>query len=73
MEATKTLTKLQRELLKIFSYDLSDNQLEEINELLSNYFAQKATNEMDKMWEQNKWTNETMDEWSKKHLRTKYD
>ena len=43
MEATKRLTNLQRELIKIFSYDLSDNQVAEIHELLSKYFAEKAT------------------------------
>ena len=73
METTKRLTNLQRELIKIFSYDLSDNQLDEIRNLLSKYFAQKATTEMDKIWNINNLTNETMDNWTKEHLRTKYN
>jgi hypothetical protein len=43
------MTNLQLELLKIFNYNLNDEQLIEIKELLSNYFAQKATGEMDKV------------------------
>ena len=72
MEAVKGLTNLQLELLKVFSFNLSDQQLKEIRGLLAKYFAEKATQEMDKLWESQNWTNETMEEWSKEHLRTKY-
>ena len=72
MEAVKGLTNLQLELLKVFSFNLSDQQIKEIRGLLAKYFAEKATQEMDKLWESQDWTNETMEEWSKEHLRTKY-
>ena len=72
MEAVKGLTNLQLELLKVFSFNLSDQQIKEIRGLLAKYFAEKATQEMDKLWESQNWTNETMEEWSKEHLRTKY-
>ena len=72
MEAVKGLTNLQLELLKAFSFNLSDQQIKEIRGLLAKYFAEKATQEMDKLWESQNWTNETMEEWSKEHLRTKY-
>lgn len=61
----KPLTKLQIELLKIYSFDISDAQLMEIKELLSKYFANKASDEMDLLWDKNQWSNETMDEWLK--------
>ncbi|OQX77886.1 MAG: hypothetical protein B6D61_06485 [Bacteroidetes bacterium 4484_249] len=72
MNRTEKITNLQQELLKVFSYNLSEKQLLEIKELLSNYFAEKATNEMDELWEKNKWNNQTMEDWSNEHLRTPY-
>jgi hypothetical protein len=66
----KKLTNLQIELLKVFSYDLSDAALLEIKALLSNYFAQKATDRMDELWEIKGWTAETMKQWGQEHLRT---
>jgi len=56
------LTNLQLELLKIFSYQLNQQQLTDIKNLLANYFAEQATQEMDKLWEENNWDNNTMTE-----------
>lgn len=68
----KPLSNLQLELLKVYSFDLEEEQLLEIRELLSQYFADKATREMDALFEQNNWGQEKIEEWSKQHLRTKY-
>ena len=43
----KPLSNLQLELLKIFSFDLEERQLLDIKEMLANYFADQATQEMD--------------------------
>jgi len=61
----KPLTNLQLELLKIYSFNISDEQLSEIREILTQYFANKATTEMDRLWDENDWTNNTMNEWLK--------
>ena len=53
--------------------DLSDEQLLEIKSLLTNYFAQKATEEMDKIFEENNWGHEQIDKWANEHMRTKYE
>ncbi len=53
MEASGKLTNLQLELLKVFSVKLNDEQLKEIKSILSNYFAEKASDEMDGLWEKN--------------------
>lgn len=66
------LTNLQLELLKTFSYDLSENQMLEIKDLLAKYFAQKATDEMDKFWDDNDWSDETIEKIANEHLRTEY-
>ncbi len=67
------LTNLQLELLKMFKYELSDSQLEEIKAMLVRYFAGKASDEMDRLWEKNNWSNETMKSWGNEHMRTKYE
>jgi len=69
-QSTNRLTNLQLELIKLFNYNLSQSQLLEVKELLSKYFADKATNEMDKIWEAKGLTNETMDTWLNEHMRT---
>jgi hypothetical protein len=70
---TQKLTNLQLELLKIFSYQLKPQQLTDIKNLLANYFAEQATQEMDKLWEENNWDNNTMTEWANEHIRTSYN
>ena len=69
---TQKLSNLQLELLKVFSYQLDNQQLVDIKELLAKYFAKQATQEVDKLWEENNWDNETMTEWVNEHLRTPY-
>jgi hypothetical protein len=68
----KKLTNLQREILKVFKHDLSEAQLLEVKRLLSAYFADKATMEMDKLWESKNWNEDTIRQWSKSHTRTPY-
>ena len=73
MSAAHKLTNLQLELLKLFKYELPENQIQEIKALLAKYFADKASDEMDKLWEENNWNDKTMDDWKEEHLRTKYE
>ena len=67
-----TLTNLQLELLKVFSYELTEQELLDIKDLLAHYFAQKATEEMETFWETHNLTDETMDEWLHEHHRMPY-
>lgn len=72
MVHSQKLTNLQLELVKLFSYKIAENQVLEIKQLLSNYFADKATEEMDRLWDENNWSEETIKEWSNEHLRVAY-
>ena len=72
MVFTEKLTNLQIELVKLFAYQVEDSQLLDIKDLLARYFAAEATKEMDKLWQQNDWSNETMNEWANTHMRTPY-
>ena len=64
IEAQK-LTNVQVELIKMFNRQVPDEQLLEIKNLLAKYFAEVATREMDKLWVENDWSDDTMEEWLK--------
>lgn len=63
---------MQLELLKLFSRDLSEEDLKAIKRLIVQYLAEKATDLADKVWEEKGWTNEDMDRLLDTHMRTPY-
>lgn len=63
MILNKPLTNLQLELLKLYSMELSEEQLKDIQRLLANYFALQASDEMDRLWEERAWNQETIEAW----------
>lgn len=73
MVASAKLTNLQLELLGTFAYSVPDEQLVEIRQLLAAYFLEKADVEMDRLWEQNSWNQDTIQSWAKGHERTPYE
>jgi hypothetical protein len=68
---TTVLSNMQKELLKLYSKGVPDEQLEEVKLILGNYFASKATEEMDRLWKENNWSNDTMKNWRNEHNRRK--
>lgn len=74
MGATQQPTKfsnLQMELLKLYSRNVSDEELRDIRKMLADYYAQKLDEEMDKLWKEKGWTQETMEAWLKEDLRVR--
>jgi hypothetical protein len=65
----RKLTNLQRQLLNLFSVELSEEDLREIKQLPAMHFAQKSSEGMDRLWEQNNWNQETMNTWLSEHFR----
>ena len=61
------LSNMQKELLKLYSTEIPEVQLLEIKYLLSNYFADKASDEMDRLWDENNWNDQTMNKWANEH------
>ncbi len=53
-----SLSNVQLELLKIFSHQLSENDLAELKQVLVHFFAQKLIKQADKVWEEQQWTDE---------------
>lgn len=68
---TKPMSNLQAELLKLYANNLSDEQLFDIKLMLGNYFAQKATEAMDEVWEAQNLTEQDMLNWTNEHNRIK--
>jgi len=67
-QQTQNLSNIQLELLKIYSNNISENTLLDIKNLLANYFAQNATESMDKFIESNNISNNEIKSWSSGHF-----
>jgi hypothetical protein len=49
---TQPLSNLQLELLKLYSTNLSQDDVIELKKILAHYFAQKEIKEADKIWDE---------------------
>ena len=61
--AAHKFSNVQLELLRIYSTDVSDEVLLQLRDVLSRFFADKASDEMDKLWEERDWSDDTMRDW----------
>ena len=57
------LTNLQQELLKLYAQQVSETDLQNIRELIGQYFANRLTALADTGWEQQGWSEQTMRDW----------
>jgi hypothetical protein len=60
---TGSLTNLQLELLKVFSYKLPEEELEAVKRLLASHFAKRMKDEASKDWMVKGYTQDDMDKW----------
>jgi len=51
------------EMLKLYSAGVKEEDLYEIKRMVGTYFAQKASEEADKVWNERGYTDEVMDRW----------
>ncbi len=63
MSATPSLTNLQQELLKLYSFNVNESDLVNIKRMIAKYFAAKAISEADEIWEKRGYTNDAVDSW----------
>lgn len=59
----QSLSNVQMELIKLYSTDLELDELIELKKILANYYAEKAINEADEIWEQKGISGDTMEDW----------
>ncbi|MBK7408374.1 MAG: hypothetical protein IPL49_16790 [Saprospirales bacterium] len=67
------LNNTQLEILKLFSREMSEQDLLEIKRLIVRFLAQKVTALADEVWKQKSWTNEDMEKILQMHERTPYN
>ena len=62
MEAIKQpLSNVQLEILKVFSHNLTEEELKEFRDTIAGYFANRAIKSANKIWEEKRWTDEDVD------------
>ena len=57
------LTNLQLELLKLYSFGVSADEILEVKRLLGQHFADRLSAQASAAYQANKWTETTLDEW----------
>lgn len=62
-ELSSPLTNAQLEILKLFSTNMTEEELNELKTLIAYYYAQKAMNMADKIWDERGLTQEDMEKW----------
>ena len=71
-EAPTKLNPVQMHLLELFSRTMTERELLEIKELLANYYARKADEVLDEIWEKRGYTQESFKKATQNlHLRSK--
>lgn len=70
---TAPLSNLQRELLKLFAKNVSEEDLIAIRQLIARYFAEKAMDLADQVWEEKGWTEEDAIRLANTKMRTPYN
>lgn len=63
MELRQPLSNVQEEILKLYSLNLTQEELAELKTLLGKYYAMKATKEADRIWDKEQFSDDTMDQW----------
>lgn len=67
---SQPLSNLQLELLKLFSRNVPDEDVRQIKRLVTQYFAQKAIQEANQVWDEQHWDEQKVDALLNTHLRT---
>lgn len=70
---SENINKNRDYLVNFFSKDRSEEELKDMRHLIALYYAEKLTARVDKIWDERGWTNETMEEFLKMHMRTPYN
>lgn len=72
MEQSMELNRAQLSILRLLGRMNTLEKVEELRQVISNYYAQKATDEMDRLWDSGEWSETQNTEVLNEHLRTPY-
>ena len=65
-------TPFQIEMLELVSKVNSEREMNEIRQLLGRYFAKRAEDAIDRLWDEGVINDGVMEEWKNEHMRTPY-
>ena len=63
INSTVELINVQSQLLKMFAYDLPDEEWVDLQKTLARFFAQRIRHRTGKIWDERGYSNQTMDNW----------
>ena len=72
MERTVGLNAAQIDFLQLLAHIKTMEELDELRQVVSDYYARKAEEGINKLWESGQWSKEKDEEILKTHLRTPY-
>ena len=65
-------TPFQIEMLELVSRVSSEAEMRDIRRMLGQYFAKRAEDALDRLWDEGVLTDNVMEEWKSEHMRTPY-
>ncbi len=65
-----SISNIQRELLRLYARDVSDETLRDVKKLLATYFAGRATDQMDRFLERTDTSVKNISDWADEHSRS---
>ena len=69
---TTVFNPIQLHLLKMFSHMKSEQELKEVQQVLSEYYFKKLEEQSAKIYEEHGWTSEKLEAMANGHFRTPY-
>ena len=73
MEREMTLHQAKMDLLRVVDRIKTVDEIQVIRQVLAHYYAQKAEEEMDRLWDNGIINEQVIEQWGKEHMRTPYD
>ena len=67
-----TLHQAKMDLLRVVDRIKTVDEILVIRNVLANYYAQKAEEEMDRLWDNGTINEQVIEQWGKEHMRTPY-
>jgi len=68
----KPFTPFQIEMLEMVSRVSSEVEMQDIRRMLGQYFAKRAEDAIDHLWDEGVLKNEVIEGWKSEHMRTPY-
>ena len=65
-------TPFQIEMLELVSRVSSEAEMRDIRRMLGQYYAKRAEDALDRLWDEGVLSDNVMEEWKSEHMRTPY-